>query len=39
MARSSERSLLAPVVGGLALIIALVAAIYYRAELWRGTKS
>jgi hypothetical protein len=38
MARSSERSLLAPVLGGLALIVALVLAIYYRAELWRGTK-
>ena len=38
MARSSERSLLAPVVGGLALIVALVLAIYFRAELWRGAK-
>jgi hypothetical protein len=38
MARTSERSLLAPVLGGLALIVALVLAIYYRAELWRGAK-
>jgi len=37
MARS-ERSLLAPVLGGLALIAALILAIYFRAELWRGTK-
>jgi hypothetical protein len=38
MARTSERSLLAPVVGGLALIAALVLAIYFRADLWRGIK-
>ena len=38
MARSSERSLLAPVVGGIALIVALVLAIYFRSELWRGAK-
>jgi hypothetical protein len=38
MARSSERSLLAPVVGGLTLIVALVLAIYYRAQLWDATK-
>src|SRR5687768_4808462 len=38
MARTSERSLLAPVLGGLALIVALVLAIYYRAELWRAAE-
>jgi len=38
MARSSERSLLAPVVGGLALIVALVLAIYFRSELWRAVR-
>jgi hypothetical protein len=38
MARTSERSLLAPVLGGLALIVALVLAIYYRAEPGRGAK-
>jgi hypothetical protein len=38
MARTSERSLLAPVVGGLALIAALILAIYFRVELWRAIK-
>src|SRR6185436_7556316 len=38
MARSSERSLLAPVLGGLALIAGLILAIYFRADLWRAIK-
>jgi hypothetical protein len=38
MARTSERSLLAPILGGLALIAGLILAIYFRAELWRGLK-
>src|SRR4029079_8252207 len=38
MARSSERSLLASVLGGLALIAGLILAIYFRAQLWSGAK-
>jgi len=38
MARSSDRSLAAPILGGIALIAALILAIYFRVELWRGVK-
>jgi hypothetical protein len=35
---SGSRSLLAPIIGGLAVVAALIAVIFFRAQLWDGLK-